>query len=230
MVNEEFTKTIQEIVSQNEFERKRGMVSILAMVEDAKRAMMANAQFSALCLTFALVDECATFEWNKSHPEKQVGDHNDEKAYAAWFDMWESLKGIDEEEPKKKMEEFGREIKNFRKGSPYLDGQLLYKLRCSILHAVSTNIDFMNCGLGNDANRNIKNFTLVLSKPNPYLIGGNSSITDKNKNNSMEIDVQGLVGNLLHLVELYYKSNKDKIEFNTIEAIDYTGNYVKKME
>ena len=45
-------------------------VSIPHLIEDAKRAMEANAQLSALCLTFALVDECATFEWNKSHPEK----------------------------------------------------------------------------------------------------------------------------------------------------------------
>lgn len=228
MVNEKLTKMLQEIITQKEFEYMSGLISVPVIIEDVKRAMMANAQFSALCLTFALVDECATFEWNKSHSEKHVGGHNDEKAYAAWFDMWDSSKGIDNEEQKKKMEEFEQKIKDLHKGLPYLDGKLLYKLRCSILHAVSTNIDFMNCGLGNDANRNIKDFTLILSEPNTYLGGGISRISNKDKNNSMNINIQGLVGNLLYLVELYYKRNKDAIEFNEIEVIDYTGNYIER--
>lgn len=222
MTDEEFIKDIQAFLPQNNTKYTNGMILIPAIIEDAKRALLANAQFSALCLTFALVDECATFEWNKSHSK-----HNNEKAYVHWFNMWDSSEEIDDENLKKEMEKFEHKIKNIRTDSPYLDGQLLYKIRCSILHAVSTNIDFTNCGLGNNANKNIKEFTLVLSKPNQFLMGyGTSSSSDKDKNNSINIDVQNLVGNLLHLVGLYYDRNKDIIEFNAIKAIDYTGNYI----
>lgn len=222
MTDEELIKDFQAFLPQNNTKRANGMILIPVIIEDAKRALLANAQFSALCLTFALVDECATFEWNKSH-----SNHNNEKAYAHWFNMWDSSEGIDDENLKKEMETFECKMKNNHSGSPYLDGQLLYKIRCSILHAVFTNIDFMNCGLGNNANKNIKKFALVLSKPNQFLMGcGISSNSDKDNNNSINIDVQSLVEKLLYLVGLYYDRNKKIIEFNTIKVIDYTGDYI----
>ena len=71
-----------------------GLISIPALVEDAKRALKANAQFSALCITFALVDECASVEWYKNHSQK--AQNNNEKSFVQWYDMWFSSVGCDE--------------------------------------------------------------------------------------------------------------------------------------
>ena len=71
-------------------------VTILQLITDAKRAMAANAQFSALSLTLALVGSCSQVEWLKTHPSI-VG--YDKDAYVAWFDMWdEPTKGEIEKE------------------------------------------------------------------------------------------------------------------------------------
>ena len=69
---------------------------------------------------------------------------------------------ICDENIKDNMVNYEKQCKNSRKTVngmlPKLDGELLYKIRCSVLHAMSSNIDFKNIGLSDDANRHTKNF------------------------------------------------------------------------
>lgn len=192
-------------------------IQIPALIADARRALTANAQFSALCISLALADECASIEWEKAKGHKpEVRER--EAAYAAWYDMW---RGTDD-----------RVLKNLRRTNngtlPRLDGKLLYKVRCALLHAMSLNIEFADCGLPDDANRNIRDFTPMLSAPTEWGIGGEASSCCKEKHNTLHIDIAGLASELLYFVELYYKRNEKNL-FNSVLAYDSTGEYDNKV-
>lgn len=233
-------------ISQRKREYTNCMISIPAFIEDVKRAIAANAQFSALCLTLALVDECATFEWRKTHPSEDYKSQKNEQAYTEWYNMWYKPLKKDDDKMKDQMKKVENKRKEYRKSTidtisngkiqkktlitPQLDGKLLYKIRCSILHAVSTNIDFKNCGLEDSANRNIKDFTIVINEPNIYSTGGVSYSCDENKNASIEMTIQWLVNTLLNSIKNYYENNKDNIKFNTIKAIDFTNDYCTRKD
>lgn len=205
-----------------------GGISVPHLILDAKRALLANAQFSALCITLALTDECAKVEWLKTHDINEK--YNNETAYAHWYDMWMTSDGYSGEE-KKQMEKYEKSVKNNRKTKnstvPMLDGQLLYKIRCSILHALSSEIDFENCGLADSANRKITNFSFTLSIPNEMTMGGECCSCDKYNGNYLAIDLCGLINFLLYLIDRYYQKNKDQ-KFNFIAVSDFTNEYLKE--
>ena len=204
-----------------------GNISIPELVADARRALEANAQFSALSVTLGIVDECATVEWEKRTGKKPQLKEN-QKSFAQWVDMWESAENCDEN-IKNNMVSYEKQCKNSRKTDngmlPKLNGELLYKIRCSILHAMSSNIDFKNIGLSDDANRHIEEFLFITSKPIKGMMGDALTSCDKNKHNTLCIDVQQLTEKLLYLIEVYYKKADSK-RFNTISLYDFTNEYI----
>lgn len=192
---------------------EKGLISIPVLIADAKRALFANAQFSALCITFALVDECSSVESRKNGEFE-----SNEKAYSSWYDSWFSSNKCDVDFYKN-----SRKLSYCKGSVPRLNGVLLYKMRCSILHAMSSDIDFKK--IGDDANRHIEEFDFKLSTPNEYSCEISISSSSKDKYNTLSIDVCGLVNHLLYLVELYYNQNINE-QFSFISVCDFTKDYI----
>lgn len=202
--------------SKEQIEKKPRYIDMLLtvppLVDDAYRALRANAYFSALCISLALVDECANVEWRKKYNCARKFNET-EKSFIQWYGMWND-------------KEFIKKVRHDENGvAPYLNGQLLYKIRCCLLHGMSSNIDFANCGLSDDANRNITQFSFVVNEYSEWGFGGSITSHNKSKQNTMAVDVAGLAKELLYFVTQYYERNKDTSDFNTIAINDFTSIY-----
>lgn len=193
-------------------------VSIPHLIEDAKRAMAANAQFSSLCLTLALLGNCSQVEWLKTHDSI---DGCDSKAYVAWYDMWEE--SIKNEIEKNRQSECGV--------LPRLDGSFLYQIRCMVLHTTSIDIDFTNSKkITDEANQHITNFTFSISEPNEFMLGGSLYGRYSNGEGTAVIDIQGLVKDLLHLVEIYYRDNSQFFEHKGFPVNNFSKDYFERKD
>ena len=199
-----------------EFFYRNTFATIPQLITDAKRAMAANAQFSALCLTLALVGNCSQVEWLKTHSSI---DRHDKDAYVAWYDMWD--------EPIK--DEIEKERQSTCGTMPRLDGSFLYQIRCAVLHTASIDIDFSSAKkMVDEANRNIINFTFSLSEPNELLICYESYSCYDTGEATATIDIQGLVGKLLHLVEKYYRENESCFKHKGFPVDNFSETYFQE--
>lgn len=98
---------------------------------------------------------------------------------------------------------------------PYLSGEVLYSLRCSLLHQGNPNIEK---GKGN-----IDKFILVIQKENIGIYADTSSITTHNnqsKTRTYKINVRGICIKLCSLAQKYYIDNKSKFDFFNYEIQD----------
>ncbi len=101
---------------------------------------------------------------------------------------------------------------------PYLSGEVIYSLRCSLLHEGNPNMK-------NDSLRThlpIDHFSLVVKKAKPFdIYFDSSSITDFGNEHIREysMNVRRICMILCNVAESYYMNNKDKFRFN-YEIID----------
>lgn len=210
-------------------------INLLELIEDVKLAMKADAWFSALSLTFALIDKCSTIEY----PE--VANTNmGTNRFSKWVDTYINTR--DDIGWKFRPNKNGKMVKKtshikigngkeYDRNEPYMDGELLYQLRCALLHGCSNNIDSVKIN-HNAANKklisnNKYNFKYQISTQ--YIEMGWSNIqssVDCFDNYYMTIPIDGLIWPILLAVKDFYELNKEK--FNSITIIDYKNVY--KME
>ena len=191
-----------------------GIITIQDLMDDIKRALDAKALFSALALSFALVDECAKIEYSG------------EKSQRKRFEKWAAEYLTTEKSVEDRKTDFGKVLPSF-------DGEVIYQLRCCILHEASSDIDFENDKKITDKENKGVLFTLILDDT---CISCNSFSVDSNDKKTIDVEVSGFVNLILHCVEVFYKrklstvsTTKEKDEiFNKIKVIDYTGIYIKK--
>ena len=216
------------------------------LIDDVKIALKAGAHFSALALSFTLVSECSKVEypdeWFDKYAEsdeymcKQFPSYykdgkyikkknHDKERFIMWIDDWDNAHNCDESIKvqmkahelnllKNRQTEFGL--------SPYINGELLYQLRCHIFHEASNAIDFQSQLISDEGNKKISSdsFTLSIDNNNAFDIHITQiSTTSSEDKSTLEINVNGLVYHILDLVELYYE-RKNGIGFNTIHIRD----------
>lgn len=90
---------------------------------------------------------------------------------------------------------------------PYLSGELIYSLRCSLLHEGNPDVDLNK--------NNLTSFKLLIT--DNYMSGGSATIYhDSNGNHGREIEIgiKNLCFKLCRLAKVYYEENKDKFNFN----------------
>lgn len=174
------------------------------LVEDINRALDAEAYMAALSLVLTLPDICAKAEYGDSLKNKE--------RYVKWFD--ENI-GQYEKPP----------VKSGETEMPYLSGEVIYQLRCSVLHQGTPNIDNSKI---KDETCKINHFTLVIEKKNPFDIYGDSSsvsfaIHSKQSElvRSYEVNVRRLCLIITSTTKGYYKENKDKFTFFSYNIIDW---------
>ena len=168
---------------------------IIKLVQDIRKSLEKDLYFAALISAIILPDICGKVEF----PEEK----SSRKRYILWYDK-----------------EIGKYEKNpnDKVNMPYLSGEVIYNLRCSLLHEGNPNVN--NDKLNSDDK--IDHFSLVIEKSKPFDIYSDSSaIMDFKKSNirKYEMNVRSICIKLCNTAESYYKENKDKFHFN-YEIID----------
>ena len=220
--------------------------TILDLIDDAKTALQSGAYLSAMTLTFAIISQCANIEypdeWFNANAEsdkylqekfpnyynngRYYNKNHDRERFQMWIDDWENDHNCDES-LKSEMNNYAKKNEENRETRyglmPEENGELLYQLRCSILHEASIDIDFRNQKkISDNGNAAIVPdlFTLVFDVNNELNIyaRGAYGISSEGKS-SMSINVNGFVYHYLYLAELYYQTHQNK-KFSVIKITD----------
>lgn len=168
---------------------------VIRLVQDIRRALENELYFVALSSALTLPDICG----KGAYPTEK----SSRKRYILWYD-----------------EQIGRYEKSpeDKNNMPYLSGEVIYSLRCSLLHEGNPNMQ-------NDSlrtNQPINHFSLVIEKAKPFEIYLDSSkiVTFGNRQiREYEMNVRRICMILCNVAEAYYKENRDKFHFN-YEIID----------
>ena len=171
------------------------------LVDDIRAALDNDLYFAALSTALTLPDICGKAEYPTEKSTK--------KRYIDWYDN-----------------EIGRYEKNPQQFSkeemPYLSGDVIYSLRCSLLHAGNPNVDNGQLTSKN-ASLPIDHFVLKVEKKKDFDIYSDSSgISDifgqHRREYTMSIRRVCLI--MCCVAETYYKNNKEKFLFN-YEILDW---------
>lgn len=169
---------------------------VLRLIHDIRNALKNDLYFVALSSALTLPDICG----KAAYPDER----SSRKRYILWYD-----------------EEIGKYEKNpaDKSNMPYLSGEVVYSLRCSLLHEGNPN-------MSNESLRKnlpIDHFSLVVEKAKPFApyIDSSSIIEWGNKHiRRYRMNVRRICMILCNVAEAYYRENKDKFHFN-YEIIDW---------
>lgn len=169
---------------------------IFRLVQDIRNALENELYFVALISALTLPDICGKV----AYPDER----SSRKRYISWYE-----------------EEIGKYEKNpdDKENMPYLSGEVIYSLRCSLLHEGNPNMN-------NDSLRTdfpIDRFSLVIEKAKPFdIYSDSSSLMNFGSEHIREyqMNVRRICMILCNVAESYYKENKNKFHFN-YEIIDW---------
>lgn len=166
-----------------------------SMIEEINRCLDNNCPISALSLALIIPDMCGKAEY----PDKR-----NKQRYVKWFDEW--IGNYETYE--------GNEM-------PCLSGELVYSLRCSMLHEGNPQIE--------NEKFNIAEFSLIWSrKKESFMFGGSSkaeAVTDvdgkrKLQNIVYEVNIRNLIFKICVCSQEYYKINKEKFNFLNYKIVE----------
>lgn len=172
------------------------------IIKDVRRALDAEAYLAALHLALTIPDVCGKAEY----PNANVGDR-----YKNWYDKNIGfLENSNNYTPEDKKTYF-----------PYLSGEVLYQLRCSLFHEGDSTPDISK--VKEDLNK-VDRFELLINEYNDLNIhGGASSYQISNNkiiNKTLQISIQDVCNKLCWVGEKYYHENKEKFNFREFNIID----------
>ena len=166
------------------------------LVQEIRTALKNELYFVALSSAITLPDICG----KAAYPTER----SSRKRYILWYDE-EIVKYEKNPEDKDDM--------------PYLSGEVIYSLRCSLLHEGNPN-------MRNDSlrtNQPIDHFSLVIEKAKPFEIYSDASTIiqfEDEQRREYRMNVRRICMILCNVAETYYKENRDKFHF-TYEIIDW---------
>lgn len=176
---------------------------ISRLIDDINKALDAEAYMAALSLVLTLPDICAKAEYGDS-----LGNG---KRYIKWFDEYI---GQYEKPP----------IKSGKVKMPYLSGEVVYQLRCSVVHQGTPNIDSNK--IENEICK-IDHFTLIIEKKKPFDIYADVSSIATMMNpkeskpvRSYRVNLRRLCIIITSVAKKYYEENQDKFTFFSYNIID----------
>lgn len=174
------------------------------LIEDINKALDSEAYLAALSLALTLPDICGKAEF----PSAGCG-----RRYIDWYDehigQYEHPP-FKEDEPK----------------LPYLSGEVVFQLRCSMLHQGTPNINPQNI---KDPICRIDRFELVIEKKNTLDIYTDFSARSKdywngqlsNEKRTYKVSVRRLCFILCTCAQSYYDKNKEKFNFFNYTITNY---------
>ena len=157
---------------------------VLRLVQDIQKALDNNLYFVALNSALTLPDICGKVAF----PEKR-----NKERYILWYD-----------------EEIGKYEKNPKdtENMPYLSGNVIYNLRCSILHEGNPNIS---------SRVGIDHFSVVIEEANEFDFYFDLKILSNlggKQDCYYRMSARRICMILCNVAESYYIENKDKFHFN----------------
>lgn len=163
---------------------------VIQLVQDIRKALENDLYLVALSSALTLPDICGKV----AYPDES----SSRKRYISWYD-----------------EEIGKYEKNpeDKENMPYLSGEVIYSLRCSLLHEGNPNMN--NDSLRTDLP--IDHFSLVIERAKPFdIYSDSSSIANFGDKNIREysMNVRRVCMILCNVAESFYKENKEKFHFN----------------
>lgn len=174
---------------------------ILRIIDEIEKALGHDLYFAALNLALTLPDICGKAECPSLHSTRE--------RYIRWYD--ENV-GVTEKPPRCTEDE--PEI-------PYLSGEVVYSLCCSLLHEGNPNLQ-----KSGKHPIPIDQFSLVIQSEQPFCFygGEGSSVltsSDGTEVRSYRVNVRRLCMVLCLCAKGHYKENKDKFDFYNYELIDW---------
>lgn len=169
---------------------------VIRLIQDIRKALENELYFVALSSALTLPDICG----KAAYPQEQ----SSKKRYILWYDK-----------------EIGKYEKNpeDKDDLPYLAGEIIYSLRCSLLHEGNPNMKNDNLR----TNQPIDQFSLVIEKAKPFDVYSDASAITRFGNEQRReyrMNVRRICMILCNVAESYYKENKDKFHFN-YDIIDW---------
>ena len=173
------------------------------ILSDCEQALDHNLYFAALCLALTLPDICAK--------AKYPYEKSNKKRYVDWYEEY-----IGQYE---KTSPFHGEDEDF----PYPSGEVIYSLRCSMLHQGTPNVEANKC--------NITKFELIVEKKKPLdIYACNSyriSYHEDEQNNKIitareiRLNVRNLCWKICTVIKHYYEENKNLFNFFNYHLLDW---------
>lgn len=173
------------------------------LIDDVNKALDAEAYMAALSLVLTLPDICAKAQYGDSVKNKE--------RYIKWYD--EHI-GQYEKTP----------IPESKEEMPYLSGEVVYQLRCSVLHQGNPDIDSDKI---KDESCKIEFFTIIVEKKKPFDIyvdtaGITTMMRPESKPvRSYSVNVRRLCMIITSVTRGYYENNKDKFTFFSYNILDW---------
>lgn len=158
---------------------------VIRLVQDIRKALENELYFVALSSALTLPDICG----KAARPTERS-----KKRYISWYD-----------------EEIGKYEKNLedKYDMPYLSGEVIYNLRCSLLHEGNPNVK--------KDSLNIDYFSLVIQKDKSVGVYSDASTIiqfGNEQRREYRMNVRRVCTILCDVAEAYYKENRNKFHFN----------------
>ena len=154
------------------------------IINEVNACLKNGCYIAALTTALTLPDICGKVEYPKDSNSSRY-----KKWYSEWIGQYE--KCPDDED-----------------NMPYPTADLIYNLRCSLLHECNPNVNL-------DKN-DLMPFKLLIT--GSYMSGGISTVHKDSDGNpigrEIEIGIENLFFKLCRTAKEYYKENKDKFKFN----------------
>lgn len=171
---------------------------------DLDKSLDNDCYFAALSLALTLPDICGRAEYPNLATKSK-------KRYIQWYDEYI---GQYEKPPKENEDD---------EDMPYLSGEVIYQLRCSLLHQGTPDIEKENIKA---AENKIDHFSLILEKKKDFNVYCDAARvywnnTSTNKSRSYRINVRRFCLIVSRVVKNYYESNKEKFDFINCNVIDW---------
>ena len=163
------------------------------LTDEISKALDAELYLVALCTALTLPDICGKAEFP------------DERSSATRYKTW-----------------YEKHMGQYEKGPessddmPYLSGEVVYSLRCSLLHQGNPNVD--------KDKTNIDEFQLIVQRMNGIEIYLDTSTViehaDGTQTRIIKVNIKSLCWKLCRVAKKYFENNKDKFNFFNYTIVD----------
>lgn len=181
---------------------------LLQIINEIKQCISNDLYLAALSMALTIPDICGKAEY----PELKDNRDKTKKRYVQWFDTY-----IGQHQRKYSISE-----NDGVPDLPYISGELVYKLRNSVLHSGMVDVDGQK--LSEEQNK-VTKFRLMISE---NLSGGYAasdaaitrSLSGEEVSREYTVSIQYLCNILCYAAEKYYNANKDKFDFFQYNIVD----------
>jgi len=178
------------------------------LINEIRKCMDCDCLLAGLALALTLPDICGKAEFPQENSSK--------KRYIQWYD---EIVGITEKPPKSAQSD--TEL-------PYLSGEVVYSLRCQLLHQGTPNIETKKI---KEEACQIDDFTLLIEKKkNPEIYTDSAAVFSGGTDSlgkypafrirSYEVNVRRLCFVLCACAKAYYQKSPEKFDFFNYEIVD----------